>query len=76
MEPLVQQIVVLLAVVVLTSSDLWALVHKRADKYNSNVVLESGDVLAFLEAKYRKGNSNMTVREGSAAKNKEVKTNE
>ena len=60
----------------LINSGLWELVYKRADKYNSNVVLESGDVLAFLEAKYRKGNSNMTVREGSAAKNKEVKTNE
>ena len=50
MEPLVQQIVVPLPPAVLTSSGLWALVYKRADKYNSNVVLESGDVLAFLEA--------------------------
>ena len=32
MEPLVQQIVVPLAVAVLTSSGLWALVSKRADK--------------------------------------------
>ena len=32
MEPLVQQIVVPLAIAVLTSSGLWALVSKRADK--------------------------------------------
>ena len=50
MEPWVQQIAVPLAVAVLTSSGLWALVSKRADKYNSKVVLASGDVLAFLEA--------------------------
>ena len=34
MEPWVQQIVVPLAVAVLTSSGLWALVSKRADKNN------------------------------------------
>ena len=50
MEPCVQQIVVPLAVTVLTSSGLLALVSKRADKYNSKVVLASGEVLAFLEA--------------------------
>ena len=50
MEPLVQQIVVPLAVAVLTSSGLWALVYNRSDKYNSKVVLKSVDVLAFLEA--------------------------
>ena len=50
MEPCVQQIVVPLAVTVLTSSGLWALVSKRADKYNSKVVLAYGEVLAFLEA--------------------------
>ena len=50
MEPCVQQIVVPLAVAVLTSSSLWALVSKRADKYNSKVVLASGEVLAFLVA--------------------------
>ena len=35
MEPWVQQIVVPLAVAVLTSSGLWALVSKRADKNDS-----------------------------------------
>ena len=35
MEPWVQQIVVPLAVAVLTSSGLWALVSKRADKNNA-----------------------------------------
>lgn len=35
MEPWVQQIAVPLAVAVLTSSGLWALVSKRADKNNS-----------------------------------------
>ena len=35
MEPLVQQIAVPLAVAVLTSSGLWALVSKRADKNNA-----------------------------------------
>ena len=50
MEPWVQQIVVPLAVVVLTSSGLLALVSKRADKNNSEVVLAYGEVLAFLEA--------------------------
>ena len=50
MEPWIHQIVVPLAVAVLTSSGLWALVSKRADKYDSKVVLASGEVLAFLEA--------------------------
>lgn len=50
MEPWVQQIAVPLVVAVLISSGLWALVHKRADKYNSKVVLASDEVLAFLEA--------------------------
>lgn len=35
MEPWVQQIAVPLAVAVLTSSGLWALVSKRADKNNA-----------------------------------------
>ena len=35
MEPWVQQIVVPLAVAVLTSSGLWALVSKRADKHDA-----------------------------------------
>ena len=35
MEPWVQQIVVPIAVAVLTSSGLWALVSKRADKNNA-----------------------------------------
>ena len=48
MKPWAQQIVVPLAVAVLTRSGLWDLVYKRADKYNIKVVLESGKVLAFL----------------------------
>ena len=67
MEPWVQQIVVPLAVAVLTSSGLWALVSKRADKNDAERKMLVGG---------QKGKVGLTYEAGATAEVDARRTND